>query len=29
MPVHEQKRDQMIKYLEAALILADDLKGGR
>jgi hypothetical protein len=26
MPVFEQKRDRMIEYLEAALVLADDLK---
>jgi hypothetical protein len=28
MPVFEQKRDRMIGYLEAALVLADELKCG-
>ena len=26
MPEFERKRDRMIEYLEAALVLADDLK---
>jgi hypothetical protein len=28
MPVFEQKRDEMIEHLEAALALADELKDG-